>query len=40
MMKISHLADDAIRLRIVPFALKDSQEMALQLSGQLYHIVG
>jgi len=23
MMKISHLIDDAIRLRFVPFALKD-----------------
>ena len=41
MMKIPHLVDDAIRLRFVPFALKGlSQEMALQLSGRLYHILG
>jgi len=41
MMKISHLVDDAIGLRFIPFALKDlAKKMASQFSCWFYHIMG
>jgi len=39
MMKISHLVDDVIRLRFVPFSEGLSQEMAIQHNGRFHYIV-
>jgi len=39
-MMIQQLSDDVVKLRFIPFSLRDHQEVALQPGNQLYFNMG